>query len=442
MLNKERNYKIPPRKKNVSRNIESVALTRLKQKKQYFNPKKYVIETLLGEIKNCQIYMLTNPEKPTNKNIKNLLKKLNKNLKFLEKEKNTEKKILAKSISVKKTQLKNLILSDYYNDQTKNNKYLNNNKKINLINLKSEIELLKTLNFKAENDIKQINNMILKLSNDYHYLNLCMKYLSIDNKENLCLQPKYYPFISKVLHKQIEDSRSKYKLIATAKKIQNEEIESTKNDISNLKDHLTNIKKDNKEEIIEESKEYSKTFTLNKINYNINNIISKYNKKEDPEKISEKFEQFNDNVIIVDASSKSNSISDDFHSSLLSPSYSTKNKKNKKITIKNLIQPKINVNINLNLHFDKSYHLNEHMVYNSERNYKEKEKDNFLFLYNSKRKKGLSSTDSLPYLMAGNIKNSKKSSRNDKSKFKYKEFFDKNVSNSNEILNKEYLITY
>ena len=82
MLNKERNYKIPPRKKNVSSNIESVALTRLKQKKQYFNPKKYVIETLLGEIKNCQIYMLTNPEKPTNKNIKNLLKKLNKNLKF------------------------------------------------------------------------------------------------------------------------------------------------------------------------------------------------------------------------------------------------------------------------------------------------------------------------------------------------------------------------
>ena len=369
MSNKERNYKIPPRKKNVSR---------LKQKKQYFNPKKYVIETLLGEIKNCEIYMLTNPEKPTNKNIKNLLKKLNKNFKFLEKEKNTEKKILTQSISVKKTQLKNLIFSDYYNDQTKNNKLLNNNKKINLINLKSEIELLKTLNFKAENDIKQINNMILKLSNDYHYLNLCMKYLSIDNKE----------------------------------------------------------------EIIEESKEYSKTFTLNKINYNINNIISKYNKKEDPEKISEKFEQFNDKVIIVDASSKSNSISDDFHSSLLSPSYSTKNKKNKKITIKNLIQPKINVNINLNLHFDKSYHLNEHMVYNSERNYKEKEKDNFLFLYNSKRKKGLSSTDSLPYLMAGNIKNSKKSSRNDKSKFKYKEFFDKNVSNSNEILNKEYLITY
>ena len=426
MSNKERNYKIPPRKKNVSSNIESVALTRLKQKKQYFNPKKYVIETLLGEIKNCEIYMLTNPEKPTNKNIKNLLKKLNKNFKFLEKEKNTEKKILTQSISVKKTQLKNLIFSDYYNDQTKNNKLLNNNKKINLINLKSEIELLKTL----------------KLSNDYHYLNLCMKYLSIDNKENLCLQPKYYPFISKVLNKQIVDTRSKYKLIATAKKIQNEEIESTKNDISNLKDHLTNIKKDNKEEIIEESKEYSKTFTLNKINYNINNIISKYNKKEDPEKISEKFEQFNDNVIIVDASSKSNSISDDFHSSLLSPSYSTKNKKNKKITIKNLIQPKINVNINLNLHFDKSYHLNEHMVYNSERNYKEKEKDNFLFLYNSKRKKGLSSTDSLPYLMAGNIKNSKKSSRNDKSKFKYKEFFDKNVSNSNEILNKEYLITY
>ena len=44
--------------------------------------------------------------------------------------------------------------------------------------------------------------------------------------------------------------------------------------------------------------------------------------------------------------------------------------------------------------------------------------------------------------MADNIKNNKKSSRNDKSKFKYKEFFDKNVSNSNEILNKEYLITY
>ena len=97
-----------------------------------------------------------------------------------------------------------------------------------MITIKSprEIELLKILNFKAENDIKQVNNMIFKITNDYNYLKVCMKYLSIDEKENLCLQPKYYPFISKILSKQINNSFSGVK---TIKKIEDKENKENKN---------------------------------------------------------------------------------------------------------------------------------------------------------------------------------------------------------------------
>jgi hypothetical protein len=72
---------------------------------------------------------------------------------YLVKEQKSEKDKLEKAISTKKSQIQSQILSDYRNDKTKTNNKYNKSKIVNVANLKSEIELLKILNFKAENDI-------------------------------------------------------------------------------------------------------------------------------------------------------------------------------------------------------------------------------------------------------------------------------------------------
>ena len=440
MSNKERDHWIPPRKKSLSCNFELESYCKSWKKKENLNSKKYILETLLGEVKNCQISLLTNTHKPTNQSVKSVLIKLNKNLMYLVKEQKLEKEHLEKAISTKKAQIQNQMLSDYRNDKSKTNNKYNKNKTVNVGNLKCEIELLKTFNFKAENDINQINNMIFKITNDYNYLKVCMKYLSIDEKENLCLQPKYYPFISKILSKQIDDIRNKYKLILSTINLQKEELERTKYDIIKIK-KIFERKRACKEIINEDSKESKRSLSKENINKNINECVSLHNKKKGKKEKKEKYIQYDDNIIIVDTNS-SNSLSGGINSSSISSSYSINKNKNSKISIKNLIKPNINVNINLNLHFNRDYHITDIMTYNTQRNKKEKEKDNLLFLYNAKRKKGLSSTDSLPYLMINNIKNSVSHSRNNKSKLNKISFFDKNVSNSNEIINKEYLITF
>jgi hypothetical protein len=360
---------------------------------------------------------------------------------YLVKEQKSEKDKLEKAISTKKSQIQSQMLSDYRNDKTKTNNKYNKSKIVNVVNLKSEIELLKILNFKAENDIKQVNNMIFKITNDYNYLKVCMKYLSIDEKENLCLQPKYYPFISKILSKQIDDIRNKYKLILSTIDLQKEELEKAKYDIIKIKKIFIR-ERACKEIINEESKQSKRSLSKENINKNFNDCITLHKKKDkqDKKRKKEKYIQYDDNIIIVETDS-SNSLSEAINSSSMS-SYSTNKNKHNKISIKNLINPNINVNINLNLHFNKDYNATDNIAYNTQRNKKEKEKDNLLFLYNAKRKKGLSSTDSLPYLMINNIKNSVPHSRNNKSKLNNISLFDKNASNSNEIINKEYLITF
>ena len=436
--------KIPNKNSNNSiKNSINSNQDRQNKKERYLYNHKSNLETILAIIKNYQISILTNNKTPSNKDIKNKLLKLFQNLQEFKNEQNADLKLLEQIISDKKNTLKNQIFIDCRNDQIKNNKNLSG-KRYSLYNLNSELSLLKTLNFKVENDIDQINNIINKISNDYNYLNMCMKYLSIDEKENMCIQPKYQPFITKILHKQLEEIREKFKLIVAAKKIQNEEIEEAKNDLHKLKSNF--LKKSiglmNKKDIIkEESKEYNfQSLSLNQINTHINNIIANYNKYKEEE---EKNENFIDNVIIIDAKND-NEEKEEEESELRSVSSSqisssSKESKKRKIIINNNIRPNINLNINLNLNLDNLNYFNEKMEYNSERN----NKDNINVFYNTKRKKGLSSTGSLPYFIINKIKEKNlKNSRNTyKSNLKNFNSFDKNISNSNEILSKEYLVT-
>lgn len=427
--------------KNYLKNSINSYKDKQNEKERYLNSHKSNLEILLAIIKNYQISILTNSKNASNKYIKIRLLKLFQNLQEFKREQKADIKILEKTISAKKNSLQNQIFIDYKSDPIKNNKKLTE-KKHGLYNLNSELNLLKLLNFKAENDINQINNIIIKITNDFNYLNMCMKYLSIDAKENMCIQPKYQPFITKVLHKQLDEIKEKFKLLVSAKKVQNEEIEETKKDLDQLKSNF--IKKNinlmnNKDIIKEQSKEYHiENLSLNQINSHINNIIAKYNNNQE----EEKNEFLSDNVIILEAKTENEEKEEEselskVHSSQISSS--SKSEKNKNIIINNNIGPTINLNIKFNLNLDKIYHFNEKMLYNSERN----NKDNIHYFYNTKRQKGLSSTGSLPYFMINTIKDKTlKNSRNlNKSKLKDFNTFEKNNSNSNEILAKEYLIT-
>ena len=215
-LSKAKNKKPNFKSRKFSCNFELEPFYFSKHEK-YLNRQKSGLETILGEIKNCELAILTNTEKPINKIIKKLLIKLKKNLNYLDEEENAELNYYENINTKKKNILYNQMFIDCRSEQWKNNTNFISGKKINMYNLSSELFFLKTLNFKAENDIKQINNNITKITNDYNYLNLCTKYVSIEEKENLCIHPKYYPLISKILKKQIDNIRSQFELKLSAK---------------------------------------------------------------------------------------------------------------------------------------------------------------------------------------------------------------------------------
>ena len=347
---------------------------------------KSSLESLLSKIKKSQIEVLSN-KKSTNVNIKKILMELSENLKNELNIKKVENKNLENEIHEKKAYLQNKIFNVNNTEQVKNN---NNN------NIHSEILSLKTLNFIAENQLNKINDITLKKLNEYNYLSLCMKFDFIEEKEIICNKQKYYDFASKLLHNKINDTRKKLKLIVSHKENQNNEIESTNQNLTQLKNSISKIKNgymNNKEIIQEESKEFSQSIILTKIQNNINNIMKTYNKKK------QNVHKYNDNIIIIDSPDDDESFNSDFSDDdeLSIPSIK---EKDKDVNINNNIQQfiSLNMNINFNVKCDKISNK-ENIMYNSERN---NNKNNDI-LNNSKRKKGLSSTGSLPYFIVNCI---------------------------------------
>ena len=145
----------------------------------------------------------------------------------------------------------------------------------------------------------------------------------------------------------------------------------------------------NKEIIQEESKEFSQSIILTKIQNNINNIMKTYNKKK------QNVHKYNDNIIIIDSPDDDESFNSDFSDDNDNDelSISSIKGKDKDVKINNYIEQFINLNMNINFNVkcDKTTNK-ENIMYNSERN---NSKNNDI-LNNNKRKKGLSSTGSLP----------------------------------------------
>ena len=354
---------------------------------------KTSLKQLLNEIKTCEVSILSISNK-SKKNfyVKKILIELSKELTNKLNDKKTLNKILTKENNEKKKKIQNKLFD-------KNEQFINNNtinKKLNVQNLKSEIFLLKTFNFMAENYSKQIESIITRKIYEIDYLKLCMQYTPIDDKEILCAEPKYYPFVSKLLHKELNNARKKLKLIVKAKQSQNEELEKTSENLNELKNFIERKKKgyiENKEIIQEESKEFTQSITLNKMHSNLklNNILSKINQN----KITETENEYGDNIIIIDNEDEEE---DSFVSGKLTGS--SNQEKSKKMNITNHIHQLINLNMNINFKLNINGNDNENIICNSER----KSQDIINLLNKNKKKKGLASTGSLPSLPFNSIK--------------------------------------
>ena len=396
---------------------------------------KSSLELLLNEIKTSEISILSLSKKSKNENIKNILKELGKELTSILNDKEALKKILEKENQKKKRIIQNKLFD-------KNEQFINSNnvnkKSIEIQKLNSELFLLKTLNFIGENYLKQIDCIIYHKTDEIDYLKLYMDYKSIQEKEIICEEQKYLPFVAKLLHKELHDSKKKFRLIINAKQIQNEEMENINENLKKLKIFINNKKKgyiEKKEIIQEESKEYSQSIILNKMNSNINmnNLLYIGNQNKIIETETEN--EYGDNIIIVDTDDE-----ESFNSGRLTGSSNLD--KTKKINITNNIQQLINLNMNINFNLNFLGKDNENIICNSER----KTDDIINLLNKNKKKKGLSSTGSLPYVPINSIKEeSIEMSINENIKNNKKKVNDSNsiikLQNSKEILNQDYLIT-
>ena len=137
---------------------------------------KLSLELLLSEIKTSEIAILSNSGESINKNILSVLLDLKKELKIMHEEKKTKLNKLKDEITNKKIILQRQIFNVNKNEPSKSPKEnIENDKKITKNNINSELSLLKALDFIAENYINQIDSIILKKTNHYNYLKLCME---------------------------------------------------------------------------------------------------------------------------------------------------------------------------------------------------------------------------------------------------------------------------
>lgn len=370
------------------------------KKEEFLYSHKSSLEILLSAIKKSQISYLTNisnkNEKKINiKHLKELLTELHENLNSMFKEQNSKVNYFQSLLSKQKSSIQAELFFENKNDKNYKSKNKNNKTKIKLTpfqNLKNEIEQLNTLNFQAQNDIETIDNKIIKANlEQQQYLNRNLQINYDIEKEIHCEKQKHGAIITRMLHKKSTEVKNHFIFVVAAKQYQNNEIENYFKNLENLK-HFINSRKNgydnnyirNEDIINEESKEYTKSITINNFNQTLNKTLNK-------------LIMANKNVINSEEEESEKSESDD-DSSLDSVHKNIKNKnekENNKLS-NNFIN--LNMNINLNINLDKIYNFNEDLRYNSDRGRNNTEKASF-----GKEKKAYSSTGSLPYLIIKSI---------------------------------------
>ena len=360
-ISKTRNKKKFPQTKTIPARIHSVNSPFPSKRAEFLHYHKISIEVLLDKIKYCQFQILSHPLKSKNEYYKKILIELKENLESILNEEKLKAELLNKKISEIKRPLQNELYIENKNGQEKTayNK--------NIQSLKSEVKLLKMLNFKVENYIKYINNMILIKKDENNYLNLCMEYPFVEEKIIMCIQQKYLTLINRILQHQMSNSLEKFKLIVSLKQYQNNEIEDINKNITKIR-NLISIKKNgyiDKNKIIqEESKEFSNNIS---IVYNFNNTFG-LNKEKRQDEENEK--KYYNTIKINDEGNNIDVGIIDPHDIIPSYRYETIKDINSNDN-KNNIQQLINLNmyIKLNVNYNKLKY-NDDIIFNSYRDTK------------------------------------------------------------------------
>lgn len=360
-ISKTRNKKKFPQTKTMPARIHSVNSPFPSKRAEFLHYHKISIEVLLDKIKYCQFQILSHPLKSKYEYYKKILIELKENLESILNEEKLKAELLNKKISEIKRPLQNELYIENKNGQEKTayNK--------NIQSLKSEVKLLKMLNFKVENYIKYINNMILIKKDENNYLNLCMEYPFVEEKIIMCIQQKYLTLINRILQHQMSNSLEKFKLIVSLKQYQNNEIEDINKNITKIR-NLISIKKNgyiDKNKIIqEESKEFSNNIS---IVYNFNNTFG-LNKEKRQDEENEK--KYYNTIKINDEGNNIDVGIIDPHDIIPSYRYETIKDINSNDN-KNNIQQLINLNmyIKLNVNYNKLKY-NDDIIFNSYRDTK------------------------------------------------------------------------
>ena len=370
------------------------------KKEEFLYSHKSSLEILLSAIKKAQISYLTNISNKNKKKIniehlKELLTELNENLKSMLKEQNSKVSYFQAQLSKQKSSIQKELF--FENKSNKNNK--NKIKFSPFQNLKTEIEQLKILNFQAQNDIESIDNKTLKANlEQQQYLNRNIQFNFEIEKEIHYEKQKHGAIITKMLHRKSTEVKKHFKFVVAAKQYQNNEIENYLKNLDNLK-HFINSRKHgydnnyicNEDVINEESKEYTKSITINNFNQTLNKTLNK-------------LIMSNKNMInSEDGESESSQSEDGSSLDSVHKNIKNKNEEEKNKLRNNFIN--LNMNINLNINFDKIYNYSEDLRYNSDRERNKTEKLSF-----GKEKKTYGSTGSLPYLIIKSIKEEAKTS--------------------------------
>ena len=367
------------------------------KKEEFLYSHKSSLEILLTAIKKAQLSYLSNISnkkeiKINIKHLKELLTELKENLNSMLVEQNSRVNYFQTQLSKQKSSIQKELFFD-----NKNNK--NNKNKIKLSpfqNLKNEIDQLKILNFQAQNDIESIDNKIIKTNlEQQQYLNRNIQINYEIEKEIHCEKQKHGAIITKMLHRKSTEVKKHFKFVVAAKQYQNSEIENNLRNLENLK-HFINSRKNgydnyyirNEDIINEESKEYTKSITINNFNQTLNKTLNKLIMSNKNAINSESEESESDEGSSLDS----------VHNNI-----KKKNEKEKNKLSNNFIN--LNMNINLNINFDKVYNFSEDLRYNSDRGKNNTEKISF-----GKEKKAYSSTGSLPYLIIKSIQEETKAS--------------------------------
>lgn len=315
---------------------------------EFFHSHKTSLETLLYLIKSAQISILSNKNK--SKNIIIFLLELKKNLDEISKHQNLKLNYFTQEIINKKNSLRN----ETFENDLEENEAKNNINGSSFQKLKLELNLLKLQNFLIVQNIEEIQNKTNKMIKDYNYIKLCIPYNYFDERENWCLEQKYFPLIIKLMNNRIMNAKKRFNNTLFTKEEIDDEIETISNYICQLKINLSKIKGDfwKKDIFLEDYKNNTNNITR----YNTNGRCNTFNISSG-KKITD--EEKNDNLIIFGKNNEFNYESEFSEKSSSEISHSDF----KKSTLENCSQKLV---IKLNMNKEKFSNNDENISYFSE----------------------------------------------------------------------------